>query len=451
MNESADSRAVTSLPLGWIWAVAFCYTGLLAVMVQLVLLPHVFPAWHAGHGLLAGGDWVKFHYDAAALAGKIRQAGWGAWEIRPGNHGLVGVIGAVYALVAPEPWAMIPLNAALNATATVALVLIVQACAFSRRTAVWSCAPFLLYPSAMLWNTQMHNDGFFIAGAFLFLCAWIIVGREAPHTGWLRLPAGWGCALLGALLVWIVRPYGVKMMQGAGLLMALLVTGRFLWRARKREAGWRRAGGRVLVAWSLLLPTVPLVRHTLEKAVSPAASEPPPPSPYEWTPARWLPNAIDSHLMAMALLRDGSARGYPNAASNIDSDIAFHRAADVLAYAPRAAQIGFLAPFPVMWAKPGRTGAQTAMRRVAAIEMLGVYLALALLPAAFWRRQKREAVWLAALFSLAMLMLYAVVIVNVGSLYRVRYGFLMTFVALGISALVDGIRAFRRKHSAGGV
>ena len=62
---------------GTLWLLFFGYTTTVAWLVQLVLLPYVFPAWHAGHGLLVGGDWIGFHNTAAAIAQRIRAEGWG--------------------------------------------------------------------------------------------------------------------------------------------------------------------------------------------------------------------------------------------------------------------------------------------------------------------------------------------------------------------------------------
>jgi hypothetical protein len=153
----------------------------------------------------------------------------------------------------------------------------------------------------------------------------------------------------------------------------------------------------------------------------------------------------------LAIQRQGFARFYPDAGSNIDTNILFYSAADVVAYGPRAAQIALLSPFPDSWAKPGSTDANTWMRRVSAVEMTGAYLALIFLPSALWRWRRQAAVWLTVVFSFAMSMFYTLAMTNVGSLYRMRYGFFMTLVALGAAELFVRMKAFRRQHAAGGV
>ncbi len=56
----------------------FCTTAAIALIIQLVVLPYLFPELHAGNGLLAGGDSVGFHRTAAWVAERIRSEGWSA-------------------------------------------------------------------------------------------------------------------------------------------------------------------------------------------------------------------------------------------------------------------------------------------------------------------------------------------------------------------------------------
>ncbi len=53
-----------------IWLLFFVTTAVMALIVQLLILPVIFPALHAGHGLVVGGDWIGFHQIAQELAEK---------------------------------------------------------------------------------------------------------------------------------------------------------------------------------------------------------------------------------------------------------------------------------------------------------------------------------------------------------------------------------------------
>ena len=73
-----------SHPFLWLGVLSFAFAALVAVLIQAVLLPHVLPRLHAGHGLLVGGDWIMFHRVAVELAQEVSRQGGGmgrrAWR-----------------------------------------------------------------------------------------------------------------------------------------------------------------------------------------------------------------------------------------------------------------------------------------------------------------------------------------------------------------------------------
>jgi hypothetical protein len=114
-------------------------------------------------------------------------------------------------------------------------------------------------------------------------------------------------------------------------------------------------------------------------------------------------------------------------ASNIDSDVQFDTVADLIAYLPRAAAIGFFAPFPNMWfrqgAQVGRTG-----RLLSGFETLITYLLEALALVGLWQARKNLAAWLLAFTTVSGLTALGLIVSNIGSLYRFRYPFLMIII-----------------------
>src|SRR4029077_19770062 len=75
----------------------------------------------------------------------------------------------------------------------------------------------------------------------------------------------------------------------------------------------------------------------------------------------------------------------------------------------------------------------TLGRRVATVEMLGVYPALFALLVVAWRWRRRADLWIVVLPCLTILTLYSLAVPNLGALHRFRYGFLMTLVGLGLA------------------
>jgi len=337
----------------------------------------------------------------------------------------------------------------------------------------------------MIWYTQIHKDGYFIAGALLFLYGWVQFSQTGTwEKQWWRglLAALW--VVLGAALVWIVRPYGVQMMQGVGLVLGVLLAVLFVRLLVKKVLKWNRVLLAVIVPFATLLIITPLtsggiaaeVQQTEQSPVihprraspdrspalqpQPTATVQPPAAPPQqpptdqsqadqlqvaWRVTGW-PGLVENTAYTLALTRQRFSVLFPGAASNIDIDVEFHCVSDLLAYLPRAAEIAFLAPFPPDWFGQGSLAQNTLMRRVSAFEMTGIYIGLALLPLAIWRWRRKPELWVVLIFCAGMMLVYGLVVANVGTLYRFRYGFIMTLVALGIAGVLSS-REPRRKRA----
>jgi hypothetical protein len=422
-----------------LWGLFFLYPFFASIFVQLILLRYIFPQWNAGEGMLVGGDWLSFHQLAVALADKINHFGWSAWVLRPANQAPAGIAAIFYVLIAPKPWVMIPLNAALHATAAFTLVKILTVFTNNKKTAILAALPFWLYPSALTWYAQIHKDGYFIAGFLLFVFGWMLILQIERHHFWLTLLRSTLFILSGAFLIWVVRIYSVEMIQGVGFLALASATIIFLYRASKKKLAWMQAGITSLVLLVVMVAINPRILpkniYTSPAPASSAAEEdvvvqvP----PVLWRNTSW-PGFIENRAFSLSITREGYRLGYPNAGSNVDVTIAFHQVSDLIFYLPRAAELGFLAPFPVDWFGQGSQGANTIMRRISGFEMIGIYAGLFLLPLAIWRWRKKPELWCVLLFCIGMIMIYALVVANIGTLYRFRYGFIMTLVGLGLAA-----------------
>jgi len=448
------------VPYCRLWLAFFLFTLALGLFVQLVFLPRVFPQWHAGDGLLTGGDWITYHEMALSLSNRIRSEGWQAWSLRPDGQAPAGIAAAIYTVVAPKPWTLLPVNAALHATAAIALLAIVRLFLPSWRRATWCVLPFFLFPSSALWTTQILKDSYSIPGFLLFLCGWLTLERTSGQRGAGRaLAASLGTLVVGVALVWIVRPYMLKLMAGVAVLPALLQTG--AWVARRKTSVRHRLRGTlvVLLLWGVVfcLFICPALgaKDLLER--SPRSTVPAPQdqgitsetdplsSPtILWKDTPWLPDFLESFFYTLATIRLRSTTLYPHAASNIDVDVEFQDVYDVFAYLPRALHIAFFSPFPNHWTGQGTSAVTTLMRRISAGEMLVVYAALCFLPIALWRWCRNVGAWTLFLMCAGLMVAFALSVANIGAVYRVRYPFSMTLVAVAIAGAVDLSGRLRR-------
>ncbi len=473
-----------------IWICFFIYSAASAFLFQLVILPYWFPGLHAGNGLWVGGDWVGFHRIAEELSEKIILKGWEVWELRPERQSPAGIAAVFYVIFAPHPWVLIPINAAVHATTGVLLVCMVQPLVRKTRHALLCALPFVFFPSGLVWYAQIHKDGIFFLGISLCLYGWILMSRLETWTGrFAQVLPPLMYLFGGCFLIWVMRAYGVKLMQGMGFIVAVLLVPRFLVGALQRCLRPSQAFFALLIVVALPLSfgvfkdsaergEVTLITNDMlgdvRSAETPnATSEEVRIGSFaeksrseevrigsfaeksrseevrigsfaeksrnvvvelQWRKTEWLPSFLDNSFLTLSVVRSGYAGSVGG--SNIDADVRLRSALEFLPYLPRALQIGLTAPFPTSWFGQGSIRAATAMRAISAVEMVFVYATLLFLPYALWHWRKRIEVWMMFGFCIILILIYTYITPNIGSLYRSRYGFLMLLLALGIAGAI---------------
>lgn len=431
-------------------AVAFLGTCLVAWAVQLVVLPHFFPHLHAGHGMLVGGDSAGMHLTAVDLASRIQKEGWSVWELRPAGNAPTGIAAALYVFLTPEPYVLVPMNALVHAAGGMTVYLIAYLVSANRLASVLAALPFLLFPSAASWYAQIHKDGVFALGMLLCALGWMQAFRPAfwasarPAYAALILPLA-----LGLFLVWLVRPHIMIMMQAVAIVTS--VSGVLL------AALWWRLGvlqGRrtVLAAFVfVMLPVVVVLVKPSDYRVESwkgdviARETVMPYMPGHCLLERGVNAYADKLSSTVAAMRDFyiSGNSYKNAKSNMDTDFVPGTVCNLVGYLPRALQVGFLAPFPAQWMAEGSVAASTVMRRVISAEMLAVYACLLLLPVAMWNFRRKPEFWFVLGFLTLLCVIHVYLVPNLGTLHRMRYGFLSAVVGLALAGAADRLLARR--------
>jgi len=391
--------------LGRIWILFWIYPVIVAVFVQFIALPYIFPEWHAGGGTLLQGDSTKMHFRAVNLAQDISDQGWHVWELKPGRGDMapIGIAASIYTLTTPELWTLIPLNAAMHATAALLLLIIINQLLRDWRIAFVTVLPFWLYPSAMNWYTQIHKDGFAIAGIYLFLYGWIKLTQEKPiEKNYRRISLSIIWIVVGFILTWIMRRYlSIAMLSFCISIILFLVLGYWIGSLKNTNSRYIFLSIIFLSLFLAYKPSLPLTNKIL-------------------SPIFYHRNYFVSK----------------GGLSNYDETVRFETVGDILSYIPRATQIAVFAPFPELWFGQGNEPQTTIMRRVVGIEMVGIYISILGLPISIWRWWRKIEFWVPFTFSISMAVLYSLVVNNMGALYRYRYGFTMILVALGVSGWI---------------
>lgn len=466
MNSPVTTNFKNNLYYFKFWLLIFLFILVTSLLIQLIILPQFFPQIHAGDGLLIGGDWVRYHQIALELAEKISIEGWSAWELRPEHQAPAGIAAAIYTITGiSKPWTFLPLNAAFHASAAIVLLLIVKKVTGRERNLAWVAVPFAFFPTAFHWNASMHKDGFFILGSFLFIFGFLLLITPLRAGSIRELFSGLAALVAGMLLVWIVRPYGTEMLLYIAFTLVLVMSLYYI----RQIISNRLLLVNLAVLWLALFSLYPLTETGVHhEYVDYSAAEPPglieltaPAGPVvklqyssapvvsadspeqetaaednrSWQPSL-LPHRLDSSFYSLSVMRDRYIFNKPDAGSNIDMHVRYFSISDILLYVPRALQIGLLAPFPDQWFESGQQQSTTIMRRIAALEMSIIYPALLFSLLAFWQWRKKPDLYIVYGFAGGMILAYALVVVNVGTLYRMRYGFLMVLVAFGVAAFL---------------
>ncbi|HJQ31624.1 MAG TPA: hypothetical protein VJ866_05590 [Pyrinomonadaceae bacterium] len=352
--------------------------------------------------------------EVEGLAETLKREGPAAWAGRPSLLHLrlyslpVALFGSGCNVLTVEP-----LNL-LYYLVILVLVFRTAEAVLDRRAALVASAVTGLWPSLLLHSTQLLKDPLLIV-AMLALVLVLCRLQADAYTVRGALAAGVG-ASVAVVVLWIVRTSmwdAVRLMVLLGIVLSLIPQ----LRGRRVRAG-NAVTACLLIATVFLLP---LFRESLnsQRALTRRLS---------WQLLEDLPleeriglrrewsNGVDD---------EGTASG-----SAIDTDVEFRGRADMLRYLPRAAQIGFLAPFTDMWLGQGARAGSSG-RLLSGFEMLLTYALELLALVCVWQRRREVGAWFLLLVSAGGVVGLGLVVRNVGTLYRLRYPFWVLLVILG--------------------
>ena len=485
-----------------LWLAVFVYALVVGLLIQLVLLPYAFPGLNDGAGLLRGHDWNGFHLQAVAQAERISSLGWQEFRLRPdGENIITGLCSLLYYFIAPKPWTLLPLNAAIFACAALALFTLVKYLGVRDRNALLAVVPFIVFPSSVVQFAQIHKDVFCTAGLLTILSCWVYLFRGGLTMK--RLPVPLGLGLVAIVVVWLFRPYFLQILlywgivffacyscaaalrvlkvrsvsaqkqyssllgfYGASMFSMLVLLAVIYWcyssyldvRAAPlktiistQDAKYFSRGGVKIYEVGLLTAAV-VPRSSMEAAEAAQTLEAGSETLEDLLSSaakRRVPvivlkenapveNFVNKVFLKLAVARGGFTNSGKGAATNIDMGVVFFSPADLLRYVPRALQIGFFAPFPDTPFAVESKKANYLEIYIAVVEMLLCYVMLTGL--IFWIARISSlgsAFWIPVLFSSSVILLMGLTVANIGTLYRMRFPFFMIFVAFGLAGLLQ--------------
>ena len=442
------------------WAIIFFIVLFGTASIMMLCREMFIPVFATGalRGLV-GHDQTYYHSLAVVLAQEIHQKGWVAWTLRPDGQAPAAILGALYVFFGPDSRVVILINALLHAVGTMALYGIVVRYV-SWKMGLFLCVPFWLSPYQMIsLYSQPNKDSYAWAGALILIYGWMELAghfqKAVPSMSriWFRALF---LVYAGATLMILVRPYLMPLvvLYGAGVLCWLLIQSVRDYKA-DGAMGSRDQAVKLVSVLILLLAILPLSKSDVEneklenrlkylKSLTTTTA---------WHRTAWLPESIDNKIAAIMIVHRGSFHDFLNdqlpdgeiVGANarealIDLDHRFEDVADVIAYLPRAIQIGVFAPFPERWTLLKPSGStlwsfSTWYPRppVIGLRMFLAYIAYGFLLWGVIHFRNKQDLALVLCFSLTFTLYYAFAIPHVGALDRYRSPFFSLLVTMGFA------------------
>jgi hypothetical protein len=397
-----------------------------SVLLSVIARSSFLSSLHNGQGFWNFAlDSFGYHKEAMRLLDYLKHGDYGSWwASTPWWH--VKWIALSYAVITPDPLSFAPINALTWAVSVVCVYKIVRQLFPDHRVlAVLSTTMFGLWPSYLFQSTQLLKDPLYSMGILTMVCGWVALlsGRRGILFCFL--------VSFGVLLAYLNRIYILEPL----IFLSLLATALILWRVPRSRIyallAFAMIGG--LYVYQYCAKVKPL--HQIEIGASISANPAETKMPRSGTLTRYS-NRVTSWLryqvMRLANARDLWIEKYPNAGINIDTDVHFRSLKDILAYIPKAAIIGFLAPFPSHWIGVARTAGR-ASRILAGLEMMVWYI---LLPGFVYflfsgTVAPHIRIWM-LVYTLSLVLLTALVVTNIGALYRMRFVYFLPILIGGL-------------------
>ena len=279
--------------------------------------------------------------------------------------------------------------------------------------AAWLAAlTVAFWPSLLLHTTQFLRDPLLLVGFLALISILVMLLKENFNWRWTM-----GATVAGAASIYVVlrnRPAISLVIAAIAFTSALLLVIKMI---SRRQLFTRN----LLVIAALIVVTFSLNRVP---GAPPKINEIGPREP-RVPSAVWSPIANARHKF----IRDGGITG-----STVDGNVYFASATDIVRYVPRALEIGYLAPFPSMWLQTGDHVGRVG-RLLSGFEMMLTYMFEVFACIFFWRNRKHFSPWLLVLTTAIGALTLGLVVINIGTLYRMRYPFWILLVIMGAGSI----------------
>ena len=400
------------------------------------LLPTIFD--ESGNGLTFALDGTTYQRVASKLVHEWQLAGFNGWlDARvPFQSRLHSILFAtVGRLVGHNILAVEPLNLFFY-LGILSCVYFLGKEIFNHQAGLLAATIVALWPSFLLHSTQLMRDSMAI---FCFLALMLVLTLLLTREfTWRRgILLGGGAAIV-VTLFWITRGNMWNVVLAAIAIAIVMLFQRMV--GQKRFMTGNAIVMLLILTAALLVPsrlqssTLPGVRPPATPLAIPSASQP---APTEGVWTRVVKQIGD---------RRAGFRFFTSKVSNIDPHVRFNSFGDIVRFLPRAAVIGFLAPFPRMWLETGKFG--RAGRLLSGLETVVMYFLYIAVAFCLWQERRNLRMWFLFLVATIGIVGLGIVVVNAGALYRIRYVFWMMLIVIAAHGILSYLTALHKKSNA---
>ncbi len=309
---------------------------------------------------------------------------------------------------------------------------------FDTRTGVLAAIIVGLWPSLLLHSSQPLRDTLFIAlmlAYTILLYAFLDKGLSLLKA--FTLVAG---GLLLLALLWLIRDnITLLYLAMAGTCLGLLFL-KVLKENKKKQFIYNFVCLPVLLIGILFIPKLLQNQLPEKREATPEQGQ----RLEEFTNQQNASNEF-KFVKQIQFLRFKAGVLYPEAGSSIDADVQFSNVFDVIAYLPRALEIGIFSPFPNYWFSDGKIYGKTG-RLLSGAEMFLTYLLYFFALIGIWQTRASPQMWLLLITFLSAAVSFGLVVINIGQLYRMRYFFWILAVILGSGGITFFLKKQKRNE-----
>lgn len=424
-----------------VWFSFFFFTLISGFLVQFLILPKLFPEIHWGEGLINYSDSPGFHREALLLEKKIQSEGWQVWlkSFQPNLRIISWIVAFFYSLFGiPKPWIILPFNAFLHASSGLIIIFLLLKFKIDKKIALISSLPFAIFPSSLTWTSQIHKDGLYIFGFYLFFLALFELCEDKIKNIFLS------CLffIFSFLTIYLARYYSLIVLKYLLYLISLIFSIRVIYFLLKKDLYKGKLETLKVAILIFLIFFSSFLTSQSEKSISQPQIKP----SINWQKTSLVPSKYNNVLQRIVEYRHAFFIYYNDASTNIEKEVIFQKAPDFLFYLPRGLFLGLFSPFPDLWFKKGDNLASTFKRFIVPFEMSVVWFGLILLPFSIFKYRKDLKFYLVLAICNLFIYLHVILEPNIGTIYRKRYGFLLLLIAISLATFFENLKKKKLKN-----